>query len=107
MKEVSLLYLFGKTAPIPKIAEHFNVGKTATTTILKSEKRLREEFEFFTSDGKKRKYGQYSDSKKRKYGQRKPFCIVRKVRKCKRLSDRPVLQEEAMLLKERLNNTDF
>ena len=83
------------------MAEHFNVGKTAPTTILKGEKRLREEFEFFNGGSKKRKYGQYHTMNEIL------FAWYEKWRKCKRLSDGPVLQEEAMLLKERLNNTDF
>ena len=40
-----------------KISENFIVGKIATKTILKEEKNLRKEFEFFAGDRKKRKYG--------------------------------------------------
>ena len=43
-----------------KIAEHFNVSKTATAIILKEEKRLWEEFKFLADDHKKCKYGQYN-----------------------------------------------
>ena len=35
-----------------KIAEHFNVSKTATAIILKEEKRLWEEFKFLADDHK-------------------------------------------------------
>lgn len=38
-----------------KISENFIVGKIATKTILKEEKNLRKEFEFFAGDRKKRK----------------------------------------------------
>ena len=41
-----------------KISENFIVGKIATKTILKEEKNLRKEFEFFAGDRKKCKYGQ-------------------------------------------------
>ena len=42
-----------------KIAEPFSVGKTAVSNILKEDKSLRKDFEFFKDNYKKRRYGKY------------------------------------------------
>ena len=42
-----------------KIAEHFSVGKTAVSNILKDGKNLRKDFEFFKGNYKKRRHGKY------------------------------------------------
>ena len=41
------------------IAEHFSVGKTAVSNILKDGKNLRKDFEFFKGNYKKRPHGKY------------------------------------------------
>ena len=42
-----------------KIAEHFSVGKTAISNILKDGKNLRKDIEFFKGNYKKRRHGKY------------------------------------------------
>ena len=40
-----------------KIAEHFSVGKTTASNLLKEGKNLQKEFEFFKGNYKKRRHG--------------------------------------------------
>ena len=42
-----------------KIAEHFSLGKTTASNILKDGKNLRTDFEFFKGNYKKRHHGKY------------------------------------------------
>ena len=43
-----------------EIATHFQIGKTGAASILKDEKKLRQEFEFFKGNCKTKRAGQFS-----------------------------------------------
>ena len=51
-----------------KIAEHFSVGKTAVSNILKDRKNLQKDFKFFKGNYKKHRHGKYMLSMK--------FCTI-------------------------------
>ena len=75
--------------------------KNINNNILKEEKRLREKLEFFTRDRKKRKYGRYHIINEFH------FAWYEKCASANVFPAGPMLQEKAMLIKDRLNNTDF
>ena len=84
-----------------KIAEHFSVGKTAVSNILKDGKNLRKDFEFFKGNYKKRRHGKYhviNEILYNWYGK----CTSANV-----YPDGPLLQEEAMEIKRRLDKEEF
>ena len=84
-----------------KIAEHFSVRKTAVSNILKDGKNLRKNFEFFKGNFKKCCHGKYhiiNETFYNWYGK----CTSAKV-----YPDGPLLQEEAMEIKRRLDKEKF
>ena len=84
-----------------KIAEHFSVGKTAVSNILKGGKNLRKDFEFFKGNYKKRRHGKYHVTNEilcNCYGRYKSGNAY---------PDGPLLQEEAMEIKRRLSKEEF
>ena len=84
-----------------KIAEHFSVGKTAVSNILKGGKNLRKDFEFFKGNYKKRRHGKY-------HVINEILCnCYGKYKSGNAYPDGPLLQEEAMEIKRRLNKEEF
>lgn len=81
-----------------QIAEHFSIGKTAVSNILKNSADLRKDFEFFKGNYKKRRHGKYHTINEilfKWYGK----CTAANV-----YPDGSLLQEEAMEIKKRLND---
>ena len=84
-----------------KIAEHFSVGKTAVSYILKDRKNLQKDFKFFKGNYKKHPHGKYhviNESLYNWYGK----CASANI-----YPDGPLLQEEAMEIKRRLDKEEF
>ena len=84
-----------------KVAEHFSAGKTAVSKILKDDKNLRKDFWFFKGNYKKRHHGKYhviNEILCNRYGKYTSANVY---------PDEPLLQEEAMEIKRRLDKEEF
>ena len=84
-----------------KIAEHFSVGKTAVSNILKDGKNLRKDFKFFKGNYKKRRHGKHHAINEILYN------WYGKCTSANLYPDGSLLQEEAMEIKRRLNKEEF
>ena len=84
-----------------KIAEHFSLGKTTASNILKGGKNLRTDFEFFKGNYKKRRHGKYHVINEILYNWYGKFTSGNVY------PDGPLLQEEAMEIKGRLDKEEF
>ena len=83
------------------IAEHFSIEKTCVANIFKNAKTLEKEYEFFKGNCKKLKHGQYHVINE---------ILINWYGKCANSNifpDGPMLKEEAMLIKERLNRDEM
>lgn len=83
------------------IAEHFSIGKTCIANILKNAKVPRKEYNSFKGSFKKMRHGQYHLINE---------ILLTWYKKCANANvfpDSPMLKEEAMLIKERLNKNDL
>ena len=85
----------------PKIAENFSVGKTTVSNILKDGKNLRDDFEFFKGNYKKRRRGKCHVINETLYN------WYRKCTSANVYPDWPLLQEEAMGIKRRPKKEKF
>lgn len=82
------------------IAEHFKIGKTCVSNILRNAKTLQKEYEFFKGNCKKLRHGQYHLINE---------ILIAWYKKCVSTNlfpDGPMLKEEAMLIKEKLGKND-
>ena len=84
-----------------KITEHFSVGKTAVSNILKDGKNLRKDFKFFKGNYKKRRHGKYHVINEILYS------WYRKYTSTNIYLEGPLLQEEATEIKRRLDKEEF
>ena len=83
------------------IAEHFSIGKTCVSNILRNAKTLQREYEFFKGNRKKLRHGLYHLINE---------ILIAWYKKCASVNvfpDGPMLKEEAMLIKERLNKDEL
>ena len=83
------------------IAEHFSIGKTCVSNILRNAKALQREYEFFKGNCKKLRHGQSHLINE---------ILIAWYKKCASADmfpDDPMLKEEAMLIKERLNKYEL
>ena len=83
------------------IAEHFSVGKTCVSDILRNAKTLRGEYEFFKGNGKKLRHGQHHLINE---------ILIAWYKNCASANvfpGGPMLKEEAMLIKESLNKDEL
>ena len=83
------------------IAEHFSIGKTCVTNILRNAKTFQREYEFFKGNCKKLRHRQCHLINE---------ILVAWYKKCASANvfpDGPILKEEAMLIKERLNKDEL
>ena len=83
------------------IGEHFSIGKTCVANILKNAKTLEKEYEFFKGNCKKLKHGQYHVINE---------ILITWYGRCAHANifpDGPMLKEEAMLIKARLNRDEL
>ena len=83
------------------IAEHFSIGETCVSNILRNVKTLQKDYEFFEANYKKFGHGQYHLINE---------TLIAWYKKCASASvfpDGPMLKEEAMLIKERLNKDEL
>ena len=85
-----------------KLADIYKIGKTATANILKNEKKNREQHEMFCEKSKKRnRHGKYHKINE---------ILFEWYKRCCASSIYPnglMLKEEAMAIKEQLQNSDF
>ena len=83
------------------IAEYFSGGKTCVSNILRNAKTLQREYEFFKGNRKKLRHGLYHLINE---------ILIAWYKKCASANvfpDGPMLKEEAMLIKERLNKDEL
>ena len=73
--------------------EHFSIGKTCVSNILRNAKPLQWEYEFSKENCKKLRHEQYH--------------LINKYAGANVFSDGPMLKKEAMLIKERLNKDEL
>ena len=83
------------------IGEHFSIGKTCVANILKNAKTLEKEYEFFKGNCKKLKHGQYHVINEI------PITWYGRCANANIFPDGPMLEEEAMLIKARLNRDEL
>ena len=85
-----------------KLADIYKIGKTAAATILKDEKKLREQHEMFCEKAKKRnRLGKYHKLNE---------TLFEWYKRCSASNIYPngtMLKEETMAIKEQLNSSDF
>ena len=103
MKKINILdyAIQHPTMGCRKLAEHFSIGKTAVSNILKDSKNLRRDHEFFKGSYKKRRHGKYhliNEILYTWYGKCASATIY---------VDGSLLREVAMEIKEKLNKEEL
>ena len=84
------------------IADKFNIGKTAAASILKDKDKIHQQHELFHEKSKKRiRYGKYKEINDILYEWYKRCCASNI------FPNGVMIKEEAMLVKERLQNSDY
>ena len=83
-----------------KIADHFGIGKTGVNNIMKNAKVLEREYQFFKGDRKKLRRGQFHEINEILY------LWYSKCTQAHIYPDGPMLKEEAMHIKETLDNQE-
>ena len=90
------------TVGVRSIADQFNIGKTAAASILKDGERIRQRHEQFHEKSKKRvRFGKYKEINEILYEWYKRCCASNIY------PNGVMVKEEAMLVKERLQNSDY
>ena len=85
-----------------KVADIYKIGKTAAANILKNEKKIREQHEIFFEKSKKRKHhGKYHRINEILFEWYKRCCASNIY------PNVAMLKEDAMAIKEQLQNSDF
>ena len=84
-----------------KLAEMFNIGKTAVANIIKNEESIRKKYEEFKRDLKKKRKCQFNEINEILYEWFKKYCAVNIY------PDGPMLKEEVMKIKKCSDKVEF